>query len=98
MSNEPGKSLYTLQDPTKQYPQPKFKRQTQTAPGSGKKLTPRADHGETSYRGSGRLPNRKAFVTGGDSGIAAPQPSLLRAKAQTSQSTACPAKRQTLKK
>jgi NAD(P)-dependent dehydrogenase (short-subunit alcohol dehydrogenase family) len=69
MSDGPAKSLYTLQDPTEQCPQPKFKRQTQTAPGSDKKMTPRADHGETSYRGCGRLPNRKALVTGGDSGI-----------------------------
>lgn len=61
--------LYTLQDPTKQYPQPKFKRQSQPVPGLDKKMTPKADHGETSYRGSARLPNRKALVTGGDSGI-----------------------------
>ena len=61
--------LYTLQDPTKQYPQPKFRRQSQAVPGLDKKMTPKADHGETSYRGSGRLPNRKALVTGGDSGI-----------------------------
>jgi NAD(P)-dependent dehydrogenase (short-subunit alcohol dehydrogenase family) len=61
--------LYKLQDPTKQYPRPKFKKQTQTVPGLDKKMTPKADHGETSYRGSGRLPNRKALVTGGDSGI-----------------------------
>jgi hypothetical protein len=32
-------------------------------------MEPKADHGEESYRGSGRLPNRKALVTGGDSGI-----------------------------
>jgi NAD(P)-dependent dehydrogenase (short-subunit alcohol dehydrogenase family) len=69
MTDKPVKNLYTLQDPTKQYPQPKFKRQTQTAPGSDQKMSPKADHGETSYRGSGRLPNRKALVTGGDSGI-----------------------------
>jgi NAD(P)-dependent dehydrogenase (short-subunit alcohol dehydrogenase family) len=61
--------LYTLQDPTKQYPQPKFKRQTQKVPGLDKKMVPKADHGEMSYRGSGRLPGRKALVTGGDSGI-----------------------------
>jgi NAD(P)-dependent dehydrogenase (short-subunit alcohol dehydrogenase family) len=65
----PMSDLYTLQDPTKQYPQPKFKRQTQRVPGLDKKMTPKADHGETSYRGCGRLPNRKALVTGGDSGI-----------------------------
>jgi NAD(P)-dependent dehydrogenase (short-subunit alcohol dehydrogenase family) len=69
MTDKPVKNLYTLQDPTKQYPQPKFKRQTQTAPGSDQKMSPKADHGETSYRGSGRLPNRRALVTGGDSGI-----------------------------
>jgi NAD(P)-dependent dehydrogenase (short-subunit alcohol dehydrogenase family) len=63
------KDLYTLQDPTKQYPQPKFEEQTQPVPGLDKDMTPKPDHGETSYRGSGRLPNRKALVTGGDSGI-----------------------------
>jgi hypothetical protein len=69
MTDNPAKNPYALQDPTKQYPQPKFKRQTQKAPGSGRKMMPRPDHGEMSYRGSGRLPNRKALVTGGDSGI-----------------------------
>jgi NAD(P)-dependent dehydrogenase (short-subunit alcohol dehydrogenase family) len=61
--------LYTLQDPTTQYPRPKFSRQTQSAPGLAGKMKPKPDHGETSYRGSGRLPNRRALVTGGDSGI-----------------------------
>jgi NAD(P)-dependent dehydrogenase (short-subunit alcohol dehydrogenase family) len=61
--------MYTLQDPTKQYPIPKFKKQPQNVPGLAKKMTPRPDHGETSYIGHGRLPNRKALVTGGDSGI-----------------------------
>ena len=61
--------LYTLQDPTKQYPLPRFKHQPQTVPGEARKMQPRPDHGEESYRGSARLPNRKALVTGGDSGI-----------------------------
>jgi hypothetical protein len=61
--------IYTLQDPTKQYPRPKFGHQPQRVPGLDKKMKPKADHGETSYRGSNRLPNRKALVTGGDSGI-----------------------------
>src|SRR5581483_4311413 len=61
--------LYTLQDPTKQYPLPKFKHQPQRVPGIARKMQPKPDHGEESYRGSGRLPNRKALVTGGDSGI-----------------------------
>ena len=61
--------LYALQDPTKQYPLPKFKHQPQRVPGEARKMQPKPDHGEESYRGSGRLPNRKALVTGGDSGI-----------------------------
>lgn len=61
--------LYSLQDPTKQYPLPNFRHQPQRAPGLDRKMHPKPDHGEESYRGSGRLPNRKALVTGGDSGI-----------------------------
>lgn len=61
--------LYKLQDPTKQYPRPKFQKQPQAAPGLDHKMKPKADHGETSYRGCGRLHSRKALVTGGDSGI-----------------------------
>jgi NAD(P)-dependent dehydrogenase (short-subunit alcohol dehydrogenase family) len=62
-------NLFEMQDPTKQYPRPKFPHQPQAFPGIDKKMKPAADHGETSYVGSGRLPNRKALVTGGDSGI-----------------------------
>jgi NAD(P)-dependent dehydrogenase (short-subunit alcohol dehydrogenase family) len=32
-------------------------------------MDPRPDHGETSYRGSGRLTDRRALITGGDSGM-----------------------------
>jgi NAD(P)-dependent dehydrogenase (short-subunit alcohol dehydrogenase family) len=32
-------------------------------------MDPRPDHGENSYRGSGRLSDKKAIITGGDSGI-----------------------------
>ncbi len=32
-------------------------------------MDPRPDHGETSYKGSGRLLGRKALITGGDSGM-----------------------------
>jgi NAD(P)-dependent dehydrogenase (short-subunit alcohol dehydrogenase family) len=64
-----AKDLYTMQDPTKQYPRPKFKHQPQSVPGLEAKMTPKPDCGETSYKGNGRLPGRKALVTGGDSGI-----------------------------
>ena len=57
-----------LQDPTTKYPRPPFKRQEQPWPGLVSKMDPRPDHGETSYRGSGRLAGRKALITGGDSG------------------------------
>jgi len=59
----------TNPDPTTQYPQPPFPRQPQDAPGSVNAMTPVPDHGEHSYRGTGRLAGRKALITGGDSGI-----------------------------
>jgi len=58
-----------LQNPTNQYPEPKFPKQTQPEPGLANKMRPKPDHGEASYKGSGRLKNRKAVVTGADSGI-----------------------------
>lgn len=57
------------EDPTTKYPQPPFKPQTQTWPGLAGKMDPRPDHGEKSYKGSGRLKGRKALITGGDSGM-----------------------------
>ncbi len=58
-----------MQDPRTQYPQPPFPRQPQEAPGLAQAMNPKPDHGETSYRGHGRLDGRKALVTGADSGI-----------------------------
>lgn len=43
--------------------------QQQKVPGVERKLDPPADHGENSYRGSGRLEGKAAIITGGDSGI-----------------------------
>lgn len=51
------------------YPKPPFKKQLQSFPGLASEMQPRPDHGETSYRGTGRLTGRKALITGGDSGI-----------------------------
>ena len=59
----------TMQDPRTQYPQPPFPEQPQPVPGSTAKMDPVPDHGETSYKGAGKLAGRKALVTGGDSGI-----------------------------
>jgi len=43
--------------------------QQQTPPGTEAALDPKADHGETTYRGSGRLQDKATIITGGDSGI-----------------------------
>jgi len=51
------------------YPKPPFPSQSQPMPGLTAKMDPRPDHGETSYRGSGRLAGKRAIITGGDSGI-----------------------------
>ena len=59
----------TLIDPTDKYPKPPFDKQTQPWPGLARDMNPRPDHGENSYRGSGRLQGRKALITGGDSGM-----------------------------
>jgi len=62
---------YTMQDPTTQYPKVEADSSLQPEPGSDAALRPKADHGEETYRGLGRLKGRKALVTGGDSGIGA---------------------------
>ncbi|MET0746062.1 MAG: SDR family oxidoreductase [Microvirga sp.] len=56
-------------DPTTKHPKPPFPSQTQPWPGLAGRMDPRPDHGEASYKGSGRLRGRKALITGGDSGM-----------------------------
>jgi NAD(P)-dependent dehydrogenase (short-subunit alcohol dehydrogenase family) len=58
-----------LVDPVSRFPKPPFKKQSQPWPGLAGKMEPPPDHGETSYKGSGRLVGRKALITGGDSGM-----------------------------
>ncbi|MDB6073163.1 MAG: short-chain dehydrogenase/reductase [Verrucomicrobiaceae bacterium] len=58
-----------VQNPVTEYPQPPFPKQLQEWPGLAGKMTPRPDHGEKTYQGTGRLTGRKALITGGDSGI-----------------------------
>ena len=59
----------TQQDPKAQAKKPPFRDTTQSAPGHETKMRDKPDHGEESYRGYGRLTDRVALVTGGDSGI-----------------------------
>ena len=58
-----------LIDPTRKFPKPPFPEQKQTWPGLASQMDPRPDHGERSYKGSGRLAGRRALITGGDSGM-----------------------------
>src|SRR5882724_2427777 len=51
------------------YPKPPYPGQKQPMPGLTSKMDPRPDHGESSYKGSGRLKGMRAVITGGDSGI-----------------------------
>jgi NAD(P)-dependent dehydrogenase (short-subunit alcohol dehydrogenase family) len=58
-----------VEDPTSKYPKPPYKFERQPWPGLASKMDPPPDHGEKSYKGSGRLLGRKALITGGDSGM-----------------------------
>lgn len=51
------------------YPTPPFDTPRQPMPGITEAMSPLPDHGEDTYRGSGRLTGKKAIITGGDSGI-----------------------------
>jgi NAD(P)-dependent dehydrogenase (short-subunit alcohol dehydrogenase family) len=59
----------SLRDPRSKYTRTPFPEQRQPWPALASKMSPRPDHGETSYRGAEKLVGRKALVTGGDSGI-----------------------------
>jgi NAD(P)-dependent dehydrogenase (short-subunit alcohol dehydrogenase family) len=56
-------------DPREQGPKPEYPQHGFAPPGSIHEMTPKADHGEESYKGLDRLTGRVALITGGDSGI-----------------------------
>ena len=56
-------------DPKAKGPTPEYPQKPIEPPGSDEEMTPRADHGETTYEGLGRLTDRATLITGGDSGI-----------------------------
>ena len=68
-TTERGTDQHTMQDPTAMYADISHREQSQSGPGLDADLDDRADLGEETYRGSGRLTGRKALITGGDSGI-----------------------------
>jgi len=69
MANNVAPQNPAVQDPKAQMPKPDFPPKPQPYPGSESEMDPKADHGEESYQGLGRLTGRKALITGGDSGI-----------------------------
>ena len=69
MTNTPSPQDPRPADPKQQGPQPEYPQRPIAHPGSVKEMTPAPDHGEQSYQGIGRLRDRVAIVTGGDSGI-----------------------------
>ena len=56
-------------DPRKLYKRPPYSNKEQSPPGSEEEMSPKVDHGESSYQGHGRLKGRRALITGADSGI-----------------------------
>ncbi len=70
MSDDTGTvTQNTPRNPVTAYPQPEQPPQDQSAPGLAKDMDPTPDHGEDTYVGANRLPDRVAVVTGADSGI-----------------------------
>jgi len=57
------------QDPKKIHEQPPYSAKKQPPPGGEEEMRPKADHGEATYEGTGRLDGRRALITGADSGI-----------------------------
>ncbi|RCG21371.1 SDR family NAD(P)-dependent oxidoreductase [Streptomyces diacarni] len=67
--NQPTGNQPTGGHPADKHPKPEYPQQDQRHPGDTEEMEPRPDHGERTYRGSGRLAGRCALITGGDSGI-----------------------------
>jgi NAD(P)-dependent dehydrogenase (short-subunit alcohol dehydrogenase family) len=56
-------------DPRDKFPKAPYRDQKQEWPGLACEMDPKPDHGESSYKGSGRLSGKRALITGGDSGM-----------------------------
>ena len=69
MSNDSAGRNDAEQDPREQGPKPPLPEPEQQVPGTEGEMATKADHGETSYRGSGKLTGKVALITGADSGI-----------------------------
>jgi NAD(P)-dependent dehydrogenase (short-subunit alcohol dehydrogenase family) len=69
MARNDAETAAMLDDPKTKHPQPPQPAQQQSPPGHESEMDPKPDHGETSYKGSGKLTGRAAIITGADSGI-----------------------------
>lgn len=69
MNNDNAGRNETEKDPRKQGPTPPLPEPDQSHPGTENAMATKADHGETSYKGSGKLEGKVALITGADSGI-----------------------------
>jgi NAD(P)-dependent dehydrogenase (short-subunit alcohol dehydrogenase family) len=56
-------------DPREIYDKPPYSTKQQPPPGDEDQMSPEVDHGESSYKGTGKLAGRRALITGADSGI-----------------------------
>ncbi|MCP1413954.1 hypothetical protein J3D46_003220 [Paenarthrobacter sp. A20] len=81
--------------PVTAYEQISPPKQHQPEPGLDVELTPTADLGEASYRGTGRLEGRKVIVTGTDSGIGAATAIAFAREAPTPSFPTCPKRKRT---
>jgi len=66
---QPGAPNAPMTAQAARFPKPPYPEQQQPWPGLAQRMNPRPDHGEETYRGSGRLSGKRALITGGDSGI-----------------------------
>lgn len=57
------------EDPTEKYPSSQPSQHQSRVPGITSEMNPKPDHGEETYKGTGKLKGKKAIITGGDSGI-----------------------------
>ncbi|MBX3500179.1 MAG: SDR family oxidoreductase [Alphaproteobacteria bacterium] len=63
------KSRLAIQAGARHYPEPPFPRQHQAKPGEESRLDPAPLYDAPFYKGSGKLQDKVALITGGDSGI-----------------------------